>query len=114
VHVSAIATSHLAEHKTGIYVSAKVKNDKLIKERGISFTEIIETIAVNGILLNIDHPNTTKYINQKLLVVQYQNYAYSVPYVIDEKSKTIFLKTIYPNRKFKNLIKKDVKNEKLV
>jgi hypothetical protein len=43
------------------------------------------------------HPNQDKYPNQRLLVVQIQEYAYLVPYV--ETETELFLKTIIPSRK---------------
>jgi len=78
------------------------KNEILFKKRGVTFYEVIEAIAENGILLNFNHPNKEKYSNQKVLVVNIDNYAYCVPYVVD--GDTWFLKTIYPSRKFKYLI----------
>ena len=79
------------------------KNEKIFLERGITFEDVIEAIAKRGILLNFDNPNKGKYRNQKILVVEVNNYAYCVPYVI-QKGDTWFLKTIYPSRKFKTLI----------
>ena len=78
------------------------KNLKLFKERGISFYHVIEAIESSGILLNFDHPNKEKFPNQKILVVNIDNYAYCVPYVVNDD--IWFLKTIFPNRKFKYLI----------
>lgn len=43
---------------------SKEKNEILYKERGISFYQIIEAIAENGVLRNIRHPNKDKYPNQ--------------------------------------------------
>jgi len=83
------------------------KNELLFKERSISFPEIIEAILENGVMLNIDHPNPKKYPNQKMLVVNVNNYTYCVPYLLKENS--YFLKTIYPSRKFQYLIKGDLK-----
>ncbi len=79
------------------------KNTQLFDERGVSFNNVIDSIESNGILLNFEHQNKEKYPNQKVFVVNIDNYAYCVPYVID--NETWFLKTIYPNRKFKYLIK---------
>ncbi len=79
------------------------KNEKIFLERGITFCDVIEAIADKGILLNFDNPNKEKYPNQKNLIVDVNDYAYCVPYVIQE-GDTWFLKTIYPSRKFKNLI----------
>ncbi len=78
------------------------KNAQLFKERGITFYNVIETIENDGILLNFEHPNKVRYPNQKVIVVNINNYAYCVPYVIE--SETWFLKTIYPSRKLKYLI----------
>ncbi|MGC9385247.1 MAG: hypothetical protein ACP5D6_11665 [Kosmotogaceae bacterium] len=44
------------------------KNELLFKRRGVTFYEVVESIAENGILLNFDHPNKEKYPNQKVLV----------------------------------------------
>lgn len=78
------------------------KNEQLFKERGISFPNVIEAISEKGILLNFEHPNKKKYPNQKILVVNINEYAYCIPYVIEKD--TWFFKTIYPSRKFKYLI----------
>jgi uncharacterized membrane protein len=75
----------------------KSRNDKLLKERGVSFYDAIEPIIKNGILLNFEHPDKKRYPNQKVMVININDYAYCVPYVID--NDTWFLKTIYPSRK---------------
>ncbi len=80
----------------------KDKNNKLFEERGVTFYNVIDAIHEKGVLLNIEHPDKDKYPNQKILVVDIDSYAYCVPYVI--KSGKYFLKTIFPNRKFKYLI----------
>jgi len=81
------------------------KNELLFQIRGISFPEIIEAIAENGILLDIPHPNQEKYPIQRMFVVNVFHYTYCVPYVLN--NDVCFLKTIYPNRKFQYLIKGD-------
>ena len=81
----------------------KIKNDTLIKVRGISFHQVIESIAGKGILLNIEHPNKEKYPNQFMLVIEHNNYTYCVPYT--KKNDVIFMKTIFPNRNFMYLLK---------
>ncbi len=73
------------------------KNHQLKRKRNISF-ERIATQIENGKLLDIvDHPNKEQYPNQKMYIVEYENYAYLVPFV--QKDNKIFLKTIIPNRK---------------
>ncbi len=73
------------------------KNEELIKERGISFERVIQQIEKEGFLDVIKHPNTSKYPNQRMYIVEIDNYAYLVPFV--EKENEIFLKTIIPSRK---------------
>ena len=45
----------------------------------------------------IEHPNKEKYPNQKILLLNFNDYIYAVPYVEDKQH--IFLKTIFPTRK---------------
>ena len=73
------------------------KSLKLKKERGISFEDITFYIKNNLILDNIVHPNQEKYRNQKILILNINNYAHLVPYI--ETQKEMFLKTIIPSRK---------------
>ena len=51
----------------------------------------------DGEIARTAHPNAAKYPNQKILYVNYQGYAYMVPYV--ETDEEVFLKTIIPSRK---------------
>ena len=51
----------------------------------------------DGLLDTIEHPNADKYSNQKIFIVNIENYIYLVPFVESEES--IFLKTIIPSRK---------------
>lgn len=87
--------------KFGInFLFSAEKNQLLIKERGISFEEIISAIHESEQLLEIiEHANQAKYPNQKMYVVEVNGYIYLVPFV--EKENTIFLKTIFPSRKAK-------------
>lgn len=80
----------------------KEKSFVLKSTRGIDFEEIIEAIDKGHVLKNIDHFNKKKYPNQKILIIEINNYIYVVPYVIDKKRKVVFLKTIYPNRNLTN------------
>lgn len=76
-----------------------IEKSLVLKEsRGIGFEDVIEAINKGQLLDDIGHFNKKKYPNQKILVVKLKNYVYAVPYVIDKKRKTKFLKTIYPNR----------------
>lgn len=74
-----------------------VKNIELKIERNISFEELVIDINEGKLLDDIVHPNLKKYPNQRILVVEHNDYAYLLPYVEDEEK--IFLKTIIPSRK---------------
>ncbi|MCU0289850.1 MAG: BrnT family toxin [Acidobacteria bacterium] len=74
------------------------KNIKLKKERGISFEDILFYIREGDLLTTIRNPNLTKYENQLIFIVNINNYAYAVPFV--ETENEIFLKTIFPSRKY--------------
>ncbi len=73
------------------------KNEILINERNISFEDIIVNINLGNELDIYDHPDQQKYPNQKISVVQVEDYVYLVPYI--ENDEEIFLKTIIPSRK---------------
>ena len=74
-----------------------VKNEVLKKTRGVSFEQVELAIALGDLIGRIRHPNSVKYPNQKIFLVQIDNYVYSVPYIEDDEK--IFLKTIIPNSK---------------
>jgi uncharacterized DUF497 family protein len=73
------------------------KNEELIKDRGISFEEVVFCIMHDGLLDVIEHPNKSKYPNQNIFIVAIDEYVYLVPFVEDDE--VIFLKTIIPSRK---------------
>lgn len=85
------------------------KNQFLIKNRDVSFENVVECILEGLIISDSPHPNHIKYPHQHILVVIINEYAYVVPYVTNKKG--IFLKTIYPSRKYQRLLKNN-KNEK--
>ncbi len=75
-------------------------NDKnaLLKEtREVSFEDVVFYIEKGFLLDILEHPNQEKYPDQRIFVVQIDDYAYLVPFVEDEKE--VFLKTIMPSRK---------------
>ena len=73
------------------------KNADLVKERGISFEEIVFHIENGDVLDLLEHPNRDRYPNQRVFIVNVEGYAYLVPFVEDEHE--VFLKTIIPSRK---------------
>lgn len=73
------------------------KNERLQRERGITFEEIVLNIQLGNEVDIFDHPNQERYPGQKISVVLIEGYAYLVPFA--ESEEEIFLKTIIPSRK---------------
>ncbi len=73
------------------------KNQKLKQERNISFEQVLIAIEEGDILDIVEQPSKSKYSNQKIFIININNYAYLVPFVEDEEK--LFLKTIIPSRK---------------
>ncbi len=73
------------------------KNDTLAKERGVSFIDIVYYIERGHVIDIVEHPNRYKYKNQKIYVIDIDDYIYLVPFI--ETEEEIFLKTIIPSRK---------------
>jgi len=76
------------------------KNEWLKKNRGVSFEQVVILMEREDILETIEHPNQEKYPNQKIAILNIDDYAYLIPYV--QESEEIFLKTIIPSRKATN------------
>jgi uncharacterized DUF497 family protein len=73
------------------------KNELLKLSRGVSFESIVVAIEADGLLDVVEHPNVTKYPNQRVLVVSFDGYVYLAPFV--EEVDYFFLKTVIPSRK---------------
>jgi len=85
--------------KEKIHFDYSPEKNLFLKEiRGISFEEVELAIDEGRVLDITDHPNRNKYPNQKVYVLNINNYVYLVPFV-KKSEKEIFLKTIFPSRK---------------
>ncbi|OEU67364.1 MAG: toxin [Desulfovibrio sp. S3730MH75] len=73
------------------------KNQQLVAQRGISFEDIVFYMQQGQLLDDIKHPNSDKYPEQRIFVINVDNYVHLVPYV--ENRQEIFLKTVIPSRK---------------
>lgn len=73
------------------------KNAWLIRERGISFEQIIVLIESGNLIQVLEHHDRQRYPNQLLYEVDVDGYVYVVPVV--REHRTLFLKTLYPSRK---------------
>ncbi len=82
------------------------KNERLRKERNISFEDIVKSLREGKLLDRYKHPNEEEYPHQEIMVVEIGGYAYLVPFI--EDAEKLFLKTIYKSRKAtKKYIKKE-------
>jgi hypothetical protein len=80
------------------------KNKLLKEERGVSFEEILDSKFIGA----ERHP-TRK--NQLVLKFEYKKYIWIIPCVVEDKY--IFLKTMFPSRRYTKIAKeKEAKNEK--
>jgi len=73
------------------------KNERLKTERGVGFEEVVLALEEGRVLDLYVHPNQSRYLGQKMWIVEINEYAYLVPFV--EDNEKIFLKTIVPSRK---------------
>ena len=71
------------------------------QKRNISFEEV--KLAIDKKEFTITKNPKTGRENQYLIVFKHNNYPYICPFII-ESDWTLFLKTIYPDRKYKNFI----------
>lgn len=68
-------------------------------------------IEADGVLDNLNYPNSNKYPSQSILVVALNDYAYLAPYV--EEPEYFFLKTVIPSRKAtRDYLSRSTPNEK--
>jgi predicted DNA binding CopG/RHH family protein len=75
----------------------ETKNLQLTRERGLSSDDVENAIELGKVLDDLPHPNALKYPNQRILVVEIDEFICIVPYVSDGEVR--FLKTVYPSRK---------------
>jgi uncharacterized DUF497 family protein len=76
----------------------KDKNNEIKKHRGIGFEDFIAAFEEDRVLDIIEHHLPHKYPNQKLFIVEINEYIHYVPFVMNDE--TYFLKNIIPSRKY--------------
>jgi uncharacterized DUF497 family protein len=74
-----------------------LKSKRLKRTRGVSFEEILKAAWV----ARRPHPSRK---NQELFLFEVRGYIWAVPFVTDEKG--IFLKTLFPHRRFTKLYRR--------
>ena len=76
---------------------SEAKNKELENLRGLSFEMVLAAIDDGRVLADEQHPNLENYGHQRILVLDIDGYAVTVPYVINNDE--IFLKTMFKDRK---------------
>ncbi len=79
----------------------KEKNEWLKEYRGVCFEDVEKIIETNSFLDFLDNPRRK---NQYVYIIHLNDYTYLVPCIINEEG-TIFLKTMYPDRKYHKIYK---------
>ena len=74
------------------------KNEQLKAERNVSYEDVLDVLLGGGAVGRFPHPNKKRYPNQQVFVIVVKDYAYVVPFVEDDEK--MFLKTIFPSRKY--------------
>ncbi len=79
------------------FVWDDAKNARLIRDRGISFDDIVVHIQNGDLVDVVANANQDKYSGQRVFVVNVDGYIHLVPF--DETGDHYFLRTIFPSRK---------------
>jgi hypothetical protein len=78
---------------------SKLKSERLKAVRGVSFEELLSA----KLICIKDHPvKQTQYI----MYFDYKGYVWMIPYVEDQDH--IFLKTLYPSRKYTKMYRRGI------
>lgn len=72
------------------------KNERLKRERNISFEEVAAMILEKRYVAIVKHPKRSK---QRIFLIPIHGYIHAVPFVLDSEDN-IVLKTVFPSRKF--------------
>jgi len=73
------------------------KNEWLRDNRNICFEDILFYLDNDLLIDDIAHPNQKKYVGQRMMVFNIEEYIFLVPYI--ESENEIFLQTIIPSSK---------------
>ena len=72
------------------------KNAHLVKTRGISFEDFVETILNKDFLDIVENKARP---DQMIFVCRFKDYTYCIPFLLSDAGEFV-LKTIYPSRKY--------------
>lgn len=86
------------------------KNERLKRERNISFERVIFHLLHGDVWKIADHPDQVNYPGQRIYFVIIEDYVYAVPHIIAKDH--IFLKTIIPSRKATKMYREELETRK--
>jgi hypothetical protein len=81
------------------------KNERLKKERNISFEKIVFHLSQGDIWRVAEHPDQESYPGQCIYFVIVEEYIFLVPHIFEDDY--VFLKTIIPSRKATRAYRKE-------
>jgi hypothetical protein len=73
----------------------------------VCFEDVVIALQVKRLFSEAPHFNQKNYAHPRLFIVEIDEYAYVIPYVINADKNVILLKTLYPSRKFTKLFLTD-------
>ncbi|MFW5728296.1 MAG: toxin [Spirochaetota bacterium] len=79
------------------------KNRLLKRTRHIGFEEVVVAIQEERVVDIVEHPGEDRYPNQRISLIEHRNYIYAVPFVRNTETGEVFLKTIFPSRRYTRL-----------
>ena len=80
------------------YTWDDAKKERLKRERGISFEDVVYHINHGGLLAEVLHPNQVRHPGERLYIIGIEGYAYEVPFYRDGDVETPM--TVYTSRKY--------------
>ena len=83
------------------YIWDPSKNERLQRERRISFDDVKYHLTSGELLGDRQNPNQERYPGQRLYIIRINNLAWVVPY--RRTARYVFLYTAYPSEKFTHI-----------
>lgn len=73
------------------------------RTRDIGLQDVIVAIQDTYLVDVVEHPHEERYPNQHIYLVAYHNHVYAVASVRNDETNEVFLKTIFPGRRYTRL-----------
>ncbi len=80
------------------YTWDDAKNEWLRLNRGLSFDDVVYHLEHGGLLADVLHPNQSLHPEERLYIINIEDYAYEVPFYRAGDIETLM--TAYPSRKY--------------